>query len=632
MKMKLTLVALGFLLCGVIGCSGKPAEPVTNVPANLPGGPPPPENRPTVAIGGAGGAAPAAGTPAPAQPAAPPPPANYSATGNVPRNLPTVAIGGGGGGAITSSVGGPAQTPPPANSAAGGGLANGLYPQGMSGGGAAGGSAGGSIAGGLKNGIYPQFAGGSTPTSTAAAPPTPAVASALAGDNDSAANTAGSANKLFDQAKALFAEGEDDKAANALYAYMLAKEDAYETYPLQWYAGIKEPLVFLRIGIGVTYTPQKGFSEKPPVIGDPVAGSKNNRRPPPGGDGDIIGNAGLGGPSAASNSPYSTVDTTTPAGFLLYYTGDYTEKLYQQLNTRRKTSKSQFGKILSQFPERAPTKPPAQGDAAQAGNTAPQGGPPGDRPTFGIGGGGAPPAGGGGGGAAGGGAAGGGAAGAGGAAGGGNAGARGGSRKLVDQWSGSSGASPERLTTGALMPGVICLGEGKKDDIISRAKKFGVDVVLLFDVKVGEAKGEKYSTTALRLLDPENPDEQLALGRALNNTKVMESREGGKDPVDTELARVVEECMDVNLIASKFPDAVNQDAVSKRLEGLLAGEVKHPLKTAVEVVGFYRVGLLKEAEVEAALKQLLGEDLAEAILNGDEATRVAELQKLLEQD
>jgi hypothetical protein len=497
----------------------------------------------------------------------------------------------------------------------------------MAGGGAAGGSAGGSIAGGLKNGIYPQFAGGSTPTSTAAAPPTPAVASALAGDNDSPANKAGSANKLLDQAKELFAEGEDDKAANALYAYMLAKEDAYETYPLQWYAGIKEPLVFLRIGIGVTYTPQKGFSEKPPVIGDPVAGSKNNRRPPPGGDGDIIGNAGLGGPSAASNSPYSTVDTTTPAGFLLYYTGDYTEKLYQQLNTRRKTSKSQFGKILSQFPERAPTKPPAQGDAAQAGNTAPQGGPPGDRPTFGIGGGGAPPAGGGGGGAAGG-----GAAGAGGAAGGGNAGARGGSRKLVDQWSGSSGATPERLTTGALMPGVICLGEGKKDDIISRAKKFGVDVVLLFDVKVGEAKGEKYSTTALRLLDPENPDEQLALGRALNNTKVMESREGGKDPVDTELARVVEEYIDVNLIASKFPDAVNQDAVSKRLEGLLAGEVKHPLKTAVEVVGFYRVGLLKEAEVEAALKQLLGEDLAEAVLNGDEGTRVAELQKLLEQD
>jgi hypothetical protein len=188
------------------------------------------------------------------------------------------------------------------------------------------------------------------------------------------------------------------------------------------------------------------------------------------------------------------------------------------------------------------------------------------------------------------------------------------------------------LTTGALMPGVICLGEGKKDDIISRAKKFGVDVVLLFDVKVGEAKGEKYSTTALRLLDPENPDEQLALGRALNNTKVMESREGGKDPVDTELARVVEEYIDVNLIASKFPDAVNQDAVSKRLEGLLAGEVKHPLKTAVEVVGFYRVGLLKEAEVEAALKQLLGEDLAEAVLNGDEGTRVAELQKLLEQD
>jgi hypothetical protein len=496
----------------------------------------------------------------------------------------------------------------------------------MSGGGAVGGSAGGSIAGGLQNGLYPQSAGGTAPTSTAAAPPSPAVASALAGDNDSAAKQASTAAKLLDQAKELYAEGEDDKAANALYAYMLAKEDAYEQYPLQWYAGIKEPLVFLRIGVGVTYTPQKGFSEKPPVIGDPVAGSKSTRRAPPGGDGDIIGNAGFGGPSAASNSPYSTVDTTTPAGFLLYYTGDYTEKLYQELNTRRKASRSQFGKILSQFPERIPTKPPSQGDAAQAGNTAPQGGPPGDRPTFGIGGGGGPPAGGG---AP---AGGGGAAGGGGGGNAGNAGGRGGSRKLVDQWSGSTGATPERLTTGTLMPGVICLGEGKKDDLVARAKKFGVDVVLLFDVKVGEAKGEKYTTTTLRLLDPENPDEQLALGRQLNNTKVMESREGGKDPVETELARVLDEYMDVNLIASKFPEAVNQDAVSKRLEGILAGEVKHPLKTAVEVLGFYRIGLLKEAEVQGALKQLLSEDLADAILDGDEGTRVAELQKLLEQD
>jgi hypothetical protein len=625
MKLKLTLVTLGLLLCGVIGCSGKPADPVADVPAS----PPPPKNHPTFA---GTGAAPAAGVPAGGAPAsAPPPPSNSSATDNGRRNLPTVAFGGGGGG-ITSSAGGPNQTPPPANSAASGGLANGLYPQGVSLGGANSGASGGSIAGGLQNGIYPQFSGGSTSTSTAAAPAVPSPKPVVTSDNDSASNQAGSAAKLLDQAKELFAEGEDDKAANALYAYMLAKEDAYENYPLQWYAGIKEPLVFLRIGIGVTYTPQKGFSEKPPVIGDPVAGSKNTRRPPPGGDGDGM-NSGLGGSNVASNSPYSTIDTTTPAGFLLYYTGDYTEKLYQQLNTRRKASKSQFGKILSQFPDRVPKKPPTQGDAAQAGSTAPQGTPRGNLPTFGIGGGGAPPAGGGGGGggAAGGGGGGGGAAG-GGAAVGSNAGGRGGTRKLVDQWSGSSGATPERLTTGTLMPGVICLGEGKKDDIISRAKKFGVDVVLLFDVKVGEAKGEKYSTTALRLLDPENPDEQLALGRGLNNTKVMESREGGKDPVETELARILDDYMDTNLIASKFPDAVNQDTVSKRLEGLLAGEVKHPLKTAVEVVGFYRIGLLKEAEVEAALKQLLSEDLAEAILNGDEGTRVTELQKLLEQD
>lgn len=643
------------LLLMVCGCGGQPSAPVAKLPPNTPGeapagnagGPPPPENRPVAAMGGGGAPAAAAAAPPPSAPSVAESLGPTDIFGNplTPRERPVAAMGGGGA---------PAAGGTPANSAAANnnrpegnpgatapiGLVNGLYPQGMTGSA----SGGGSIAGGLQNGLYPQFAGtgapsnfGSGSAATGSAPPS--AASALAGDSsgNSTAAAAGSAAEFFETAKQLFTEGDDNAAARNLYAFLLAKEDAFEEYPLQWYPGLKQPRAFLRIGVGVTYSRPRDFDGKPPVIGDPIAnergGGRRGNAPPDNGDG-ILGASGAnpGGAGGASNSPYANVDTSTPAGFLLYYTGDYIEKLYQELNTRRKGSQTQFGKLLAQFPERTPTTTtPAQNENVSSQPFPPPGGPPANRPTIALGGGGGggggPPAGG---------------AGAGGGGAGGGAGqannananrnARN-ARKLVDLWSGSNASAPERLTTGTLTPGLICLGEGKKDELFSRAKKYGVDVVLLFDVKVGEARGENYSTTTLRLFNVDNPEEQLALGRQLRSNVVMEARDDGKaDPVANELSRVVEEYMDQNLAAQELPKSLTQENVSKRIDAVLAAAIDDPLKAAVEVIGFYRVGLLPEDKVVEALNQILGEDLADTILNGNEAERVSELQKLVDED
>ncbi|MFN9342697.1 MAG: hypothetical protein ACK6DB_08920 [Planctomycetota bacterium] len=655
-----TVFAFAGLLLLVSGCGGQPSAPVTKLPPNAPGGaatgnaggPPPPENRPVAAMGG--GPAPAAGAPAapPAEPSVAETLGPTDIFGNPlsPRERPVAAMGGGG---APAAGGPPSAASSNSNNRPGGnasgsspiGLANGLYPQGMTGSGG-GSPAGGSIAGGLQNGLYPQFTSAGAPSSlpsgsAAAGGAPPAAASALAGDTTNGSGTAakGAATEFFENAKKLYNEGDENAAARNLYAYLLAKEDAFEEYPLQWFTGLKQPRAFLRIGVGVTYSRPRDFDGKPPVLGDPVAnergGGRRGNAAPDSGDG-ILGASGAnpGGAGGGSNSPYANVDTGTPAGFLLYYTGDYIEKLYQELNTRRKGSKTQFGKLLAQFPERTPSAPKtnSQNENVSSQPFPPQGGPPANRPTIalggGPGGGGGPPAGGAGGGGAGGG------GGSGDQANNGNANrtARN-ARKLVDLWSGSDASAPERLTTGTLTPGVLCLGEGKKDELFSRAKKFGVDVILLFDVKVGEARGENYSTTTLRLFNVENPEEQLALGRQLRSNTVMEAREGGKaDPVAGELARVVEEYMDQNLAAQDLPNSLTQENVTKRIEAVLAGDLDDPLKLAVEVVGFYRVGLLPEDKVVEALNKLLGEDLTEAILNGNEGERVNQLRKLAEDD
>lgn len=622
----LAFVGLFFLACG---CGGQPSGPVSKAPSESPRpkgdgfGAPSLENRP--AIASAGGAAPA---PAPAAPASgtssPPSPPAFE--------RPTIAIGGGGAPAPAAggapAGGNPANINRPGGNSGSGvplGLANGLYPQGLTG--SAGGGGGGvAISGSLMNGLYPQFISAAGPSSGGAMTPAPAsappVAAAAVGDTaagSASAQAAGAANEFFEAAKSFFAAGEEDAASQQLYAYLLAKDDAFEQYPLQWFPGLKQPRSFLRIGIGVTYT-ARDFKGKPPVIGDPVASDRGGGRrgnPPPGGGDDVAESSGAGsGAGGTGNSPYGNVDTSTPAGFLLYYTGDYVEKLYQELNTRRKGNQAQFGKLLAQFPERVPS---ANAQNANAQPTPPPGAAPPNRPTIGVGGG--PPGGGGGVGG-----------GDGGNSNNANRGARG-ARKLVEQWSGSTATAPERLTTGTLTPGVLCLGEGKKDELFTRAKKSGVDVLLLFDVKVAEARGENYSTTTLRLFNVDNPDEQLALGRQLRNNTVMEARENKKaDPVEAELSRILEDYMDQNLVATELPKSLTQENVTKRIDAVLADKNDNPLKAAVEVLGFYRVGLLPEDKTTEALKQLLGEDAADAVLNGEEADRVKVLRDLVKDD
>ncbi len=396
----------------------------------------------------------------------------------------------------------------------------------------------------------------------------------------------------FSNAETLFANWNEAEAVNNLYGYMLYDEKAFEKYPLQWYTGLSQPRIFLRWGIGVEFSGDKDYSGIPPLIGDAIPEQSN----------------GISSPQNNTNqaSRYSNVDVSKPAGFLLYFTGDYVERLYKRLNDRRNSEEAYFGSILKDLKiqrtssdgANTPLAPTASDVASPvasqaAGPAVPD-----------VGG---PPAGGGG------------VKGGGGkgdmSGGGGSFAPAGGAVtnvmqdgpiELLKQYGSTSAASrPSDRVTGTLLPGVMCIGQGKTEELTTKAASMNLDVLFVFEVKVSESRKKYFSNVILRVIDPSKPDRELIKAKALRNTNVMEDRLAGKsEPVEKELDKIFQEFVDKNFKASDMPE-MKPEHVESRVSDLL----KNPgdkLRSAVEVMGYYRVGLLPAPQAQSAIDELLG--------------------------
>jgi hypothetical protein len=293
----------------------------------------------------------------------------------------------------------------------------------------------------------------------------------------------------------------------------------------------------------------------------------------------------------------------------MYYTGDYAERLYRRLNDRRTGGGGYFGKLLAEMPERKPLQETAAAAAPKLSEAIPVH--LRNRPSI----------------------AGAGGATAGAAAGAGAAGAAGGAAAaasgpaalpLVQRWSGTNTADePDSDAFGSLMPGVLFIGSGSKDTLISNAQKLGLDALIVFDVKVNKSGRQYFSSTVLRVFDPKLGDDTLAQGKALRNTDVMEKRSKGNeknDPLELELDKVFRDFVDASLKGKSMPawDAATANAhVDKLLEKI---EPATKLRSAVEVMGLYRSNLIDSAKAKEALDQLL-DGGGQVLLFGKDADR-----------
>ena len=510
-----------------------------------------------------------------------------------------VASSGGGGAGVSSSGGAPAPMPPTSPTAPGvgsGSLANGLFPQiGSTASGVA--ASGGSQFGG---GLFPHV--GST-ESAGISLPNPFDAFGGASRNEGRdlsptnvnekgnENTTATGATYLERAKEAYKDGNEALATSLLYAYYLSDESGSGEFQLAWFDGFSSPRLFSRFGVGVTYSPYRGFQDAPPTIGEPyVAPSRSSSNPE-----DLLGSAnqggGLSGPGGrdASKSPYANVDTSSPAGALLYYTGDFGERLYKRLNDRRK-QKSMFGAILAGMPEPVQKNTTPTTTASTSAPAAPVGGPPPRDNPFVLGnmGGGTPPPVPGGGGAP---------------ASGTNdpVSAPGGAGTLVAKWSLTAPSGPPAHDLSGTL-------------LLSRSKEHGIDLLLIFDVSVPQPprNGTPYALISLRLVDVTDPDNPRNLQNTaqLNSQKVGETRSTQQndrnDPVELELDKIFQRTVDVSFVATQYPEAINEDNVSRQVERLTEEKTRNPWLSAVEIIGYVRKGLLRESDAQDAIEKILG--------------------------
>lgn len=487
---------------------------------------------------------------------------------------------------------------------AGGGLPNGFYPQP--------GGAGGSFdaSGTLNNGFYPQSSGNLGNGGTFVSVPATVSPSA----------------KMLSDAVSAFQERDEQKAFKHLYAHVLTSDQALEKYPIRWYDKLSQPRLAFRWGIGVIYT-NKSADETPLVVGDPTgireseSRGRNSRR---GGGGGRSGGGGVGGfegggssrQSSSSNSDYAQVNTEHPEGFLLYYTGDFGDRLLDRLESRRKHQDGFYGDILRDIDVDYSGEASENVDPVRnrpRGNQADRR----SRDNLGVGG---VPRGG-----------------------GGNNNRGGGaqpaerSERLKRVLTSSTSVKPAGDTTGTLIPGVMLVGEGKKDDLIERAKSMGLDGLLLFKctVKSGRRSTGLANVKVINLHAADKSDEEVFSSRSLKTDKVAEYREessdDSRDPVELALDSVFKDMADLHFKANALPPGLktNPEAVKRRVKSLIDPKPAAPLPVLVEIMSYYKQGLVDKETASQSISQLLGGVLGKMMVDGNEQQRFDIVRKYL---
>jgi hypothetical protein len=442
---------------------------------------------------------------------------------------------------------------------------------------------------------------------------------------------------LLDEAKQAFAQGNNKEGFGYLYAhYLCADNGASELKKhLRWApAPLRRPVVALQFGIGVAYSAPPDYKGNPMAIGNDEQnkpqqtgeggegrrGRRSRGGPPgafpgapgapgafpgapgapgafpgaPGAPGAFPGAPGFGGGEGGSQSG--------PRGELDYYTGELGMSLLERLE--EKMLEGVFGDAIRELELPTPGSGGNAGGGFRGFPGAPAGiGAPGA--PMGIG----PP----------------GAAAGIGAPDGGDGG--------IAPGGGGGGAGRANGKPGepqGIVPGITYLGHGSEEAIERKAKEQGVDVLILYDVKVARPgrTGVVRNTTKIRVTLVARPnDPPLHSSASLTNVEVAAERDKGKDddPVDVEMNKLFAAIE--KLKVAPMP-GLNTAIAEKRVTDITSSAPDNPLLTLVEAK-YYEAEQLISAEFFAnAAKAVLG-DKAQALKAGKEEERKAALAQYL---
>jgi len=196
-----------------------------------------------------------------------------------------------------------------------------------------------------------------------------------------------------------------------------------------------------------------------------------------------------------------------------------------------------------------------------------------------------------------------------------------------------SNALDELLSTSAeplpmWQPGIVFLGVGTSDEIMSAARAANLDFVLHFDVVIKETRTDTQNISRCRLLNVQT-GKSVGMSRGMDSFEASKfaaaGRMGEKDYVEEQLNNLFG-IIDRQVTVTDLPTGLNAKAVRGRIATLMASPDARSMRTLAEIRLYQAKGLITDEEVEAAFDIIGGVD-GLTLLHGALEERIAMARK-----
>ena len=174
----------------------------------------------------------------------------------------------------------------------------------------------------------------------------------------------------------------------------------------------------------------------------------------------------------------------------------------------------------------------------------------------------------------------------------------------------AGGAAGGKAGSKQLMAGVTMLGEGKNTrEIMDKARKEDLEVVVIFDIEVLQPRGVLQNTTKLEVYDVRK-GEVLGRSGSMLNTRIDSERESGKgeDPVEKEFDKLFK-TLDDKLQLGEFPEAAKPEGVEKYVDDQTQNKYGNPLPLIAEFAFYHKQKKLSSEKLAEAANKVAGQAL-----------------------
>ena len=193
----------------------------------------------------------------------------------------------------------------------------------------------------------------------------------------------------------------------------------------------------------------------------------------------------------------------------------------------------------------------------------------------------------------------------------------------------------ERVDERAL-PGVLYFGKGTAKELMDKARKRGIDLLAVFDVRVkgiGRESASYNVEVKLRLMNV-GDGRVIRETNSLNNIQVYRDRvdlkDVTKDPVDMMLDQIFVAIADKEYRVGEMP-SLNADQVKGRIGQLLEQKDRdiNPLRSLAEIRYYHTQKLLSDELLLVAYQRMLGDATGKALAEGKQIQKEQAISKFM---